>query len=150
MFVETDLETVLNYLDSLKPDAKPAWGKMSAQRMVEHLTDTLLIATGQNPQAMEIPEEKYERMQAFLESDKPMAPGIVVPFAPENVPLRHEEIELAIDEYVETWIDFEELYEANPTLKNPHPYYGPLSFDQWERLHSKHLTHHLTQFGLIG
>lgn len=149
MFVETDLETVLNYLDRLDSSKKPVWGKMSAQRMIEHLTDTLKIATGENPQAMEIPEEKYERMQAFLESDKPMAPGIVVPFAPENVPLRHDEIELAIDEYVETWIDFEELYEAHPELKNPHPYYGPLDFNQWERLHSKHLTHHLTQFGLI-
>jgi len=150
MFVETDIETVLKYLDALKPTQKPAWGAMSAQRMVEHLTDTLRIATGENPQKLEIPEDKIDRMLAFLDSDKPMARGIVVPFAPENEELRHEEIELAIDEYCEVWLDFEALYDVNPGLKHPHPYYGPLNFEQWNRLHSKHLTHHFEQFGLLN
>jgi hypothetical protein len=149
MFIETDLETVLSYLDKLSPDTKPAWGSMSAQRMVEHLSDTLKIALGENPQKMEIPEEKIDRMLAFLDSEKPMAPGIVVPFAPADVELRHEEIELAIDEYVENWLAFEALYENNPETRHSHPFYGPLNVDQWKRLHSKHITHHFTQFGLL-
>ena len=149
MFIETDIETLLPYFEKLKPETKPLWGSMSAQRMVEHLTDTLRIATGENPQALEIPEDRIPRMVAFLDSDKPMAQGIVVPFAPAGEPLRHEEIELAVDEYIETWLDMEALYENNPGLTHPHPFYGPLNFDQWKRLHSKHLTHHLTQFGLL-
>lgn len=149
MFIETDLETVLSHLDRLTSEKKPAWGSMSAQRMVEHLTDTLRIATGENPQKLEIPEEKIERMVAFLSSDKPMAQGIKVPFAPENVPLRNEELELAIDEFVDTWLDFEAMYESDPSLKHSHPFYGPLDFEQWKRLHAKHLTHHFEQFGLF-
>ena len=149
MFIDTNLETLIPYFDKLKPDTVPLWGSMSAQRMVEHLTDTLRIATGENPQPMEIPEEKIERMVAFLDSEKPMAKNVVVPHAPADAPLRHAEIELAIDEYIETWLDLEALYSINPDLKNPHPYYGPLSFEQWKRLNSKHITHHFLQFGLI-
>lgn len=151
MFISPDLETVIAHLDRLSPDAKPHWGGMSAQRMVEHLTDTLQIATGKNPQPLLIPEDRIERMLAFLESDKPMARDIAVPFAtPEmNESLRNEELELAIDEFVEEWLYFEEMYEENDQLKAVHPYYGPLNYDQWMRLNQKHLTHHFEQFGLL-
>lgn len=148
-FIATDLETLLPYFDKLQADTRPLWGNMSAQRMVEHLTDTLRIATGETPYPLEIPEDKIERMVAFLDTDKPMAQGLKVSFAPEDAKLRHEEIDLAIDEYVDVWLDLETLYTVNPGLKNPHPYYGPLDFDQWKRLHSKHLTHHFMQFGLL-
>jgi len=149
MFIDTNLETLIPFFNKLKAETVPLWGSMSAQRMVEHLTDTLRIATGENPQKMEIPEEKIDRMVAFLDSEKPMARNMVVPFAPADAPLRHQEIELAIDEYIETWLDLEALYSINPDLRNPHPYYGPLSYEQWKRLNAKHLTHHFIQFGLI-
>lgn len=148
-FIATDLETLLPYFDKLKPDTLPLWGSMTAQRMIEHLTDTLRIATGETSFPMEVPEDRLERMVAFLDTDKPMTRGLKVSFAPENAPLRHEEIELAIDEYVEVWLDMETMYTVNPELRNPHPYYGPLTFQQWKLLHSKHLTHHFMQFGLI-
>jgi len=151
MFIESDLETLLTYLDRLTPETKPKWGQMSAQRMVEHLTDTLRIATGKNEQPLEIPEEKIERMQEFLNSDKPMAQNISVPFATPamNEKLRNEELELAIDELVEEWLFFEELFETNEGRTSIHPYYGPLNFEQWLRLSQKHHTHHFTQFGLL-
>lgn len=149
-FIQTDLETILSYLNALTPDSKAQWGTMNAQRMVEHLTDTLRIATGKNPQSLLVPEDKLDKMLAFLDSDKPMAKEIQVPFATPEMKLRHEEIELAIDEFVEEWLEFEELYESNPECREVHPYYGPLNKAQWERLHAKHLTHHFEQFGLIS
>lgn len=148
-FIESNLETILPYLDKLTPETKALWGSMSAQRMVEHLTDTIRIATGENPQKLEIEEERIPRMLAFLDSDKPMAQNIAVPFATIDMDLRHEELELAIDELVDTILHFEELYENNPALAEIHPFYGPLNYEQWNRLNSKHLTHHFTQFGLI-
>ena len=142
MFIETDLESVLTHLNRLTPEAKPEWGKMSAQRMVEHLTDTLRIATGENPQVLLIPEEKVDRMVAFLYTDKPMAKNMEVPFAKADTPLRHEELELAIDEFVEVYLEFQELFAENA-------FYGPLNYEQWDLLHKKHLTHHFTQFGIL-
>lgn len=148
-FISTNLEVLLPLFEKLEADQMPLWGTMKAQRMIEHLSDTLRIASGEEVFPMEVPEEKLEKMVAFIDGDKPMARNLQVSFAAENIPLRHEEIELAIDEYVERWIDLEALYSVNPQLKNAHPYYGPLNFDQWKRLHSKHLTHHFEQFGLI-
>lgn len=151
MFVGEDLESVLTYLNRLTPETPAQWGSMSAHRMVEHLTDTVRIATGKNPQKLEIPEDRLERMQQFLASDKPMAQNIAVPFAtPEmNTQLRNEELELAIDEFVDEWLYFEELFESHPGHTALHPFYGELNYEQWKRLSQKHHTHHFTQFGLI-
>lgn len=149
MFGEPTVENVIKYLSALTPDTKPKWGKMNAQRMIEHLTDTVQIATGKNPQDQIVPDEKLPGMLRFLASDKEMAQEIQVPFALEETALRHPEIELALDELVEELIHFEELYEANEGLTQVHPYYGPLGYEEWTRLNSKHLTHHFKQFGLL-
>lgn len=148
-FIETDLESILSYLNKLEVNAKPAWGSMSAQRMVEHLTDTLRIATGKNPQSLLVPEDRLPKMLMFLESDKPMAQNIEVPFAKAETTLRNEELELAIDEFVEEYLEFMELFESDSTFTSLHPYYGPLNHEQWNRLNQKHLTHHFKQFNLL-
>jgi hypothetical protein len=148
-FIETDLETILTLLNKLTPDTKPQWGSMTAQRMVEHLTDTIQIATGKNPQELLVPEDRLPKMLLFLESDKPMAQNIEVPFALPETSVRNEELELAIDEFVEEYLEFMEMYENDDTLAHIHPYYGPLKYEQWQRLHQKHLSHHFHQFGLI-
>ena len=149
MFIEADIETILNKLSTLEETQKPVWGSMSAQRMVEHLTDSVKVANGKIIIDLLIPEEKIEKMQLFLASDKPMAKNIEVPFAKKDTELRHSEIDLAIDELTEEWCDFQELFEENENMKTVHPYYGALNYEQWKRLHSKHFTHHFEQFGLI-
>lgn len=148
-FIETDITVIIPLMDELSPDAKPLWGGMSAQRMIEHLSDTIRIATGKDQFPLEIPEVKIERMQAFLESDKPMGRNIEVSFAGKDTELRNEEIELAIDEFLLEWIDFENFFIENPGATTLHPYYGHLNYEQWLLLHQKHLTHHFEQFGLL-
>ena len=149
MFIEANIEVVLAELAKLDPAQKPLWGSMNAQRMVEHLADVIRIANGKNRLELLIPEDKLERMVQFLDSDKPMAQGIEVPFAGKEVPLRNAELELAIDEFTEEWVDFQEHFEESEGRTEVHPYYGPLNYDQWKRLHAKHVTHHLKQFGIL-
>lgn len=148
-FIELDITEIIKKLDKLSETSKPVWGEMSAQRMVEHLTDTIMIASGKKKFPLEIPEDKIEKMLGFLDSDKPMARNIDVPFAKKNEALRNEEIELAIDEFLLEWLDFEEHYSENENRTELHPYYGNLNYDQWCRLHAKHLTHHFEQFGIL-
>ena len=148
-FIEIDISEIIPKLDKLTSETKPLWGEMSSQRMVEHLTDTLKIASGKIKFPLEIPEDKIDKMQEFLNSDKPMARGIVVPFAKKDEALRNEEIELAIDEFLLEWLDFDEHYAENESRTEAHPYYGQLNYDQWCRLHAKHLTHHFEQFGIL-
>jgi len=148
-FLELDITFLVSKLDELKPNTKPKWGGMSAQQMIEHLSDSIKISSGKLKLGLEIPEEKISKMQEILASDKEMPKNFEVPFAKKDTPLQHEELALSIDEFLLEWIDFEEHFSENSNTTEIHPYYGPLNYFQWLRLHSKHFTHHFQQFGLL-
>jgi oxepin-CoA hydrolase/3-oxo-5,6-dehydrosuberyl-CoA semialdehyde dehydrogenase len=146
---QLDLEAMLAQLSALKPNTTPTWGQMSPQRMVEHLADALYMSIGQGEYKLEVPEERIERMQAWLESDKPMAKDVQVSFATPQTPLRNDELETAVDEFTDAFLSFLEHYEENESDMALHPFYGQLNYVQWQRLHTKHFAHHFEQFGLI-
>jgi hypothetical protein len=148
-FLDMDITYVISLLDKLSPERKGNWGSMSAQHMVEHLTDSIKISSGKIHLQLEIPEEKIAHMQDILASEREMPKNIEVPFATREQLLRNEELALAIDELLLEWIDFEDFFSEKPDSTQSHPYYGPLNYKQWIRLHSKHFTHHFSQFGLI-
>ena len=148
-FVQADLCTFLEILENLDEKKSASWGKMTSQRMIEHLSDCIYMSCGIGNHELLIPEEKIKGMQAFLNSDKEMPQNIQVPFAKENTPLRNTDIELALDEFTMAWVDFEEIYSEDSKKTALHPYYGNLNYEQWLLLHSKHFTHHFTQFGLV-
>ena len=148
-FVQADLCAFLEILENLDEKKSASWGKMTSQRMIEHLSDCIYMSCGIGNHELLIPEEKIKGMQAFLISDKEMPQNIQVPFAKENTPLRNTDIELALDEFTMAWVDFEEMYSEDSKKTALHPYYGNLNYEQWLLLHSKHFTHHFTQFGLV-
>ncbi|MEN9994672.1 MAG: hypothetical protein RL762_1329 [Bacteroidota bacterium] len=146
---QLDLEAMLAQLSTLQAHTTPNWGQMSPQRMVEHLADALYISMGQGDYSLEVPEERIERMQAWLDSDKPMAKDVQVSFATPTTPLRNDELETAIDEFTDAFLSFLEHYEENENASALHPFYGQLNYAQWQRLHTKHFAHHFEQFGLL-
>ena len=140
---------MLAVLNGLTPNQKPLWGKMKAQEMVEHLSDMLMMSRGTGNFTIDADAETIARRQQFLSSDKEMAKNIAVPFTKEIIELRHDELELALDEFADEWINFTEYYENNPSASVIHPYYGDLDYILWLNMHDKHFTHHFKQFGLI-
>lgn len=148
-YIKPDLAVILHTLEQLESDQKPQWGSMSAQRMIEHLTDTLRLACGQLTIALEIKPEHLEKAQSFIQSNSVMPRNFKVSFAQDNVGLRMQTMELAIDEFAEAWVDFELFFEQNPERKTLHPNFGELDYKQWTRLNRKHVTHHFEQFGLL-
>ena len=140
---------MLAVLNGLTPNQKPLWGKMNAQEMVEHLSDMLMMARGTGNFTIDVDAETIARRQQFLLSDKEMAKNIAVPFTKELIELRNDELELAVDEFTDEWLNFIELYENNPDASVVHPYYGALDFNLWLKMHDKHFMHHFKQFGLI-
>jgi hypothetical protein len=146
---QLELEAMLAQLAQLNKNTIPSWGQMNAQRMVEHLADALYMSVGKGDYQLEVPADRIERMQAWLESDKPMAKDVQVSFATPETPLRNDELETAIDEFTDAFLSFEEWYEEDGSRTAVHPFYGSLNFSQWQRLHTKHFSHHFEQFGLI-
>ena len=144
-----DLVTMLDALDRLTISKKPVWGKMSAQEMVEHLSDLLIMSRGLNNFTPNERDETFARRQQFLYSDKEMARNIAIPFRKDIIELRHNELALSIDEFTIEWLNFIEYYEENPGVTEIHPYYGALDFEKWTKMHVKHFIHHFQQFELI-
>ena len=149
MFVKADLEEILQLLNKLEEDVQPKWGKLTPQEMVEHLTDSLKLASGAIKQKLITPSEKIESMQHFLETDKEMIKNIKLPFAAKERVLRNENLSDAIDEFVEHWLAYESHFESGNTTEL-HPFYGELNFSQWQKFNSKHLTHHFKQFDIFN
>ena len=149
IFIEPTLDVILNYLKNLQQDSKAQWGKMSSQRMIEHLSDNMYMAMGKGNYNLAIPEDKIPKMQAFLNSSKPMAKNIQVYFAKEDYTLRNSSIEEAINEFTASWKDFEEHYNQFPHSTKIHPFYGHLNRDLWLLLIAKNFTHHFKQFNLL-
>ena len=147
-FLSPDLATFLGKLKHLSSDSKPEWGSMNAQQMIEHLSNSIDLSTGIIQGQLSIAEDKVERALSFLHSEKPFPRGFKVNYAPENPPLRNENLDAAIDKLAMKWVAFEEYFISQPEARNIHPVYGNLDHEGWLRVHSKHFTHHFTQFNL--
>lgn len=144
------LDNLISKIDNLKADTEPQWGKMTAQHMVEHLSATLWISAGKVKVKCFTPENRLSAMQAFLESDKPMPRNFVSPAVGDDVPpLRFKTFEEAVKEFKSAYAAFQAYFKENPDVLVTNPAFGNLSFSQWKTFHSKHMTHHFTQFGLV-
>ena len=147
-FIQPTLSSVLEKIDQLDENASPLWGHMSVQRMIEHLSDTLRLSYTNHEFPQIVPEEKVQKAQEFIFSEIPMPKNFKAPFASKDIPLRNSNFKEAIEEFKNYWIRFEDHFKINPGIRTLHPIFGQLSYDQWLRIHSKHVTHHLKQFGI--
>lgn len=147
-FLSPNLETFLGKLNHLTEAHQPEWGTMNAQQMVEHLSNSIDLSTGVLKVDLSIPEEKVAKAVEFLHSENPFPRGFKVGYAPENPAVRNESLDDAIDELAMKWVGFEEYFIDFPEAQHLHPVYGMLDYEGWLRVHSKHFTHHFSQFNL--
>ncbi len=139
---------IRQHLEKLSENQRPEWGSMSAQRMVEHLEDTIEISIGTIEAKLEIKEEHVPGALKFLASDKPMPRGYKVGFASGEIQLRANSLNDAIDSIVERWKVYESTYMENTEHTTMHPVYGMCDKSLWDRIHAKHFVHHFEQFNL--
>ena len=150
MFIDTDINIIIDTLSLLKHNDRPEWGMMSSQRMIEHLSDTVNLSFNEHDFSLQLPIDKVERAQRFIFSDYELPKNFKASFASSSHKLRNESIEDALIELEERWIDMIEYFRNNPEAKTLHPHFGLLNSKLWLRLHSKHITHHFLQFNLIN
>lgn len=148
-FIEPNLTVVISCLKQLNEDRNPLWGSLTPIGMVEHLTDSLNMASGNPKEIIEVPEKYWKKMLAILNSDKPFPKNFKASFAPENRTIRNKNLDDAIIELQKAWVHYEKVFLNEPNLITNHPNYGPLNRIQWDRILSKHLTHHFNQFSII-
>lgn len=136
-------------LRQLHPKAKPLWGLMSPQHMVEHLVGTWRISNGRSRVTNIVQMEALEQRRAFLFSDKVYEKNISNPVLGNGLqPLRKKSLADAIDQLENEMTAFFSYHESNPGQIENHPVFGALDFEGWLIFQAKHMGHHLAQFGL--
>lgn len=142
-------ETLLQRLNHLNLQSQAKFGIFAPQHMVEHLLLTLKLSSGRITIPEIVPNEKQlAQKQALLFTDIPFPQGIKIPGLPDTLPdLRFPDLETAKAALISGWDAYQLLFKENSTLMTPHPRFGLLNFDEWERFHAKHMHHHLGQFG---
>lgn len=143
-------EEVRSTLANLKTDAKPLFGKMNGQQMVEHVSAVTQIANGNWNVDIYVSDEKSARRKPFLNSDSELQIGFKAPFLSEDpTPLKFNSMEEAVDDLIEQVQYFETVFNENPNRKVVHPFFGELDYEYWKKFQVKHFTHHFKQFGLV-
>lgn len=132
------------------PSAK--WGKMDFQQMLEHVADFFQVSTQKQRYPFVSPPEHMPKLREFLMSDKQFRENTKAPVSiigEEPLPYRYETMEETKQELIAEVEYFFQLYADEPELTAVHPVFGELNYEEWVRLHYKHVTHHLRQFGLL-
>lgn len=149
-FIREDLFLVLA---NLSEESKPAWGKMNAQQMLEHVNDFFEVSVEKIVFPLCIPSEHLPKYREFLHSDLPFRENTKAPasvLGEEPLALRTSSVNQALSQ-LQTTVDTFFLYFTNaPKKQTMHPVFGLLTFPEWILLHHKHVMHHLRQFHLTA
>lgn len=135
-------------LKNLKEDTTPAFGIMTPQHMVEHLTWITKVTCARKGVPEEGPLEN--KMQKFFDNGcifKHMPKdGVTVDDLPA---LKYGSLAEAIEQVPIAIKRFYDHYEADPDFLCYNPFMGELGFSDLHKFHFQHYSYHFWQFGLL-
>ena len=140
-------------LKALHEDAPSAWGDITAQQMVEHLSLEIAYASKKIVPKSIVSTERMAFWKAKffnnnIEIPKNftakgiLEPGQVLPARFEGLPEAKWLYKISVDEFVQ-------YFKKDITRVTFHPFFGYLSYDEWVYYLSRHIRHHFAQFGLL-
>lgn len=146
-FNAADTAQFINRIEKLTPDTRPQWGKMSVDQMLAHCNVTYELAY----------ENKHPKAGAFKKFLlKMFVKNTVVSEKPYKKSLQTAPVFLTTDkrqfdtekqrliEYINKTQQLGESYFEGKESNS----FGALTSREWNNMFSKHLDHHLTQFGV--
>ena len=146
IFNAADSDEFIARIDKLTASSPALWGKMSVSQMLAHCQPVLQLAVG---------DLKLKR--AFI--------GLLFGSMAKKKLLKDETFEKNLPTFKEAKIKDDRNFEVEKTalktlvkkvqkagpeglIKEPHPFFGKLTPEEWDQLNTKHLDHHLRQFGV--
>jgi len=146
LFDEGESNRIIDRIRKLSSDSLPYWGTMSVSQMLAHCQSPLNVALGRATLKRSILGILFGRLaKKSLVSDVPYkhnlptAPSFVVKDA-RNFEMEKEKLIALITEFTKGG--------PEALIKTPHPFFGPLTPEEWSKSQWKHLDHHLRQFGV--
>jgi hypothetical protein len=140
---EQTRNNLIHRLQRLTPATTPRWGRLDAPRLLCHLNDALAMSLG------DISTQSKHR-KAFHHFPLKHLILYVLPF-PKGAPTAPELLSTAprdFDTDRQHTVELINRLAATPRANGPeHPFFGPLTNEEWNALQWKHIHHHLKQFG---
>lgn len=151
-FAEINAETIKNHISNLTDSSVSNWGMMSAQNMLEHLESSYRMATGEISNfEIATPEEHMEIYRETIFNHNPMPLNHKHPLMNSDSPaeLIHADLATAKNKLMEAIEQYEAFFKENPETRTKNSVFGMMNKYEWDLLNTKHLNHHLKQFGLL-
>jgi oxepin-CoA hydrolase / 3-oxo-5,6-dehydrosuberyl-CoA semialdehyde dehydrogenase len=152
VFVEMTNEKVEACINKLTQDAKPKWGILTPQHLLEHLEQGYRIMSGEI-QDFEIatPEKILEKVHHSLYNYEKFPQGTAFPTMRkgELEDLIHPDFEIAKAKFFEARAAYQSYFKENPEAVMKNMVFGELNRYESYLLERKHLNHHFEQFGVL-
>jgi hypothetical protein len=144
IFDKADNAVIISRINSLTPENKPLWGKMTVDQMLKHTNEALIIAFGEKTLKINFLMRLLGRMMKnkVFNSDF----GKNSPTAPEFIFKEHYDFEASKKELIDNFSQFAKGHNSIKTTD--HPFWGKMTFEDWNKLMWNHVDHHLRQFGV--
>ena len=142
-------QQVPELLNKLKPDTEPAFGLMTPQHMVEHLTLIVKTSVKRYGEPEAEPTKRQLGFRRFIENGAIFQHRLSDKTRADLPALKYGSLEEAASHISEALHRFYDHFEANPGFKAYSPFMGEMSFEELELFHYQHYRYHLWQFGLL-
>ena len=137
---------LLQRVQRLRADSPARWGRMDAAQMLAHCQQTLRVVLGDLKMKRILVGYLFGGLaKKSTLSPRPYKPNL--PTAPEFRITDKRDFERERTAFVAL---VQRCAAGGPAAitRDPHPFFGPLTTDEWEVHMWKHLDHHLRQFGV--
>jgi len=147
LFDAQGVETMRRRIAALTPESQPLWGKMTVSEMLAHVNVAYeMVYTTKHPRPNPIMRWVLKTIvkQRVVGPDPyprntPTAPAFRITDARDF----ETERQRLLDYLQQVMHEGRSRFEGRPSLS-----FGPLTANEWNGLFSKHLDHHLQQFGV--
>lgn len=139
-----DNAEMISRINSLTPESKSFWGKMTVDQMFKHTTGAILVAFGEQEVKVNFLMRFLGRMiknKVFNSEFKKNSPT-----APEFIFKDQYDFETSKKELTDNFSRFANGKDAIKTMD--HPFWGKMTYEDWDKLMWNHVDHHLRQFGV--
>ncbi len=146
IFNKESNDSIIYRINKLTPDTKPLWGKMNAAQMLQHCKLATDVAFDKQDLKINFLMKLLGRMlkkKVFyggeLKKNSPTAKEFIIS--------SEIDFEKAKSELISNFSRFASEGKSSIKLMD-HPFWGKMTYEDWDALMWKHTNHHLKQFGV--
>ncbi|MES2778818.1 MAG: DUF1569 domain-containing protein [Bacteroidota bacterium] len=147
LFIPGTAEHYIERIQKLTPTTQGQWGKMNVAQMLAHAAVVMEKAMSKEKESRKLISYILGPLfKGMITNTKPYSPGS--PTSPSFITTGQErDFETEKARLIKR---IQEFSQGGPANVSPyaHPFFGKMSVNDWNMSQSKHLNHHLTQFGV--